>query len=85
MALKIRLKRLGAKRRPFYRVIVIDSRSPRQGRAVEEIGRYSAVVHEEDQIAIQLDRVDYWVSKGAQMTDTVRRLVLRVRRKENEK
>jgi len=77
---KIRLRRMGAKKAPFYRVVVADSRSPRDGRFIEEIGTYNPVVNPAE-IKIDLARVEYWVKNGAQPTDTVRALVRRVKEK----
>ena len=74
MSVKIRLKRMGARKRPAYRVVVMDSRSPRDGRPIEEIGYYSAVLPSKDQVRIAKDRVEYWMRNGAQMSDTVKRL-----------
>ena len=71
---KIRLKRMGMKKAPFYRVVVSDSRTPRDGRFIEEIGYYNPV---EDPAVIKFDeeRAKYWLSTGAQPTDTVRGLL----------
>ena len=72
----IRLSRGGAKNRPFYRIVVADSRKPRAGRCLERIGFYNAVAQgAEEKLRIELDRVDHWVSKGAQMSDRVSSLV----------
>jgi len=71
---KIRLRRMGAKKNPFYRVVVADSRSPRDGRFIEEIGTYNPLTSP-SQIDIDLERADYWVKNGAQPTDTVRALL----------
>ena len=79
MAVRIRLKRFGAKRRPFYRIVVMDSRAPREGRAIEEIGHYNAVVHDEKQIYIARERLEYWLARGAQMSRTVSDLARRER------
>ena len=73
MAVKIRLKRMGAKQRPFYRIVVADSRSPRDGRFIEEIGTYNPIV-EPAEIKIDKDSAIKWVNNGAQPTDTVRSL-----------
>jgi len=74
--LKIRLRRMGARNRPFYRVVVSDSRSTPTASAVEEIGVYDP---RQDPPRVELDRarVDYWVGKGAQLSDTVRQIVAR--------
>ncbi|AFV11246.1 30S ribosomal protein S16 [Thermacetogenium phaeum DSM 12270] len=74
MATKIRLKRMGAKKNPSYRVVVADSRSPRDGRFIEEIGYYQPVANPEV-IKIDEERALYWLSRGAQATDTVRALL----------
>lgn len=74
---KIRLKRIGAKKAPFYRVVVSDSRSPRDGRFIEEIGTYNPLV-EPSEIKIDTDRAVEWIKKGAQPTDTVKSLLKRV-------
>ncbi len=71
---KIRLRRVGAKKAPFYRVVVADSRYPRNGRFIEEIGTYNPLV-EPSQINIDGDRAKDWMSKGAQPTDTVKVLL----------
>ena len=71
---KIRLRRLGAKKAPYYRVIVADSRSPRDGRFIEELGTYDPSADGE-KIKLDLERAKYWISNGAQPTDTVRGLL----------
>ena len=71
---KIRLKRQGAKKAPFYRVVVADSRSPRDGRNIEEIGTYDPMSNPA-RISIDLERAKYWIACGAQPTDTVRGLL----------
>ncbi|HHU20400.1 MAG TPA: 30S ribosomal protein S16 [Bacilli bacterium] len=73
MAVKIRLKRMGSKRNPFYRVVVADSRSSRDGRIIEQIGTYNPVV---DPVEVKLDEEKAldWMTKGAQPSDTVRNL-----------
>lgn len=74
MAVKIRLKRLGAKRAPFYRVVVADSRYPRDGRFIEEIGTYNPLTNPSE-IKIDGDKAKKWLSNGAQPTDTVKTLL----------
>lgn len=74
---KIRLKRMGATKRPFYRVVVTDSRSPRDGRFIEQIGKYHPM-EDPSLIEIDGDRALYWLQNGAQPTDQVRNL-LRIR------
>ena len=73
MAVKIRLKRMGQKKAPFYRVVVADARSPRDGRFIEEIGTYNPNV-EPSEIKINAELAQKWLSNGAQPTDTVARL-----------
>ena len=78
MSLKIRMSRHGAKKRPFYRIVVADSHSPRDGRFIERVGFYNPLVAEgQEPLRLQLDRVSHWQSKGAQLSDTVARLVKR--------
>lgn len=74
MAVKIRLRRMGAKKAPFYRVVVADSRYPRDGRFIEEIGIYNPTV-EPPVLKIDNEKVAQWISNGAQPTDTVRALL----------
>lgn len=71
---KIRLRRMGAKKAPYYRIVVADSRSPRDGRFIEELGTYDPMA-ENGKIKVDLERVKYWISNGAQPTDTVRGLL----------
>ncbi|MFP4382536.1 MAG: 30S ribosomal protein S16 [Spirochaetia bacterium] len=75
MSAKIRLKRFGTKKRPYYRIVVIDSRAPRDGRSLEEVGFYHPIEVEENQINLKEDRIREWLDKGARPTDTVRRLL----------
>ena len=77
MAVKIRLRRIGAKKAPYYRVIVADSRSPRDGRFIEELGTYNPLT-EPAEIKIDTERALEWMKKGAQPTDTVKTLLKRV-------
>ena len=74
MAVKIRLKRLGSKKNPFYRVVVADERSPRDGRFIEEIGYYNPLTNPVD-IKIDAEKATKWLSNGAQPTETVRSLL----------
>ena len=76
MAVKIRLKRMGAKRAPFYRVVVADSRYPRDGRFIEEIGTYDPTV-EPAAVKIDMEKANKWIANGAQPTETVRDLLKR--------
>ena len=74
MAVKMRLTRMGAKKAPFYRVIVADSRSPRDGRFIEEIGYYNPLT-EPAEVKIDAELAKKWLANGAQPTDTVRALL----------
>ena len=74
MAVKIRLKRMGAKKTPFYRVVVADSRSPRDGRFIEEIGTYNPLTKDKE-FKVDADKAKKWIANGAQPTDTVRDLL----------
>lgn len=73
MAVKIRLKRMGAKKNPFYRIVVADSRTPRDGRFIEEIGTYDPL-KQPSEVRVDKEKVQQWISNGAQPTDTVDRL-----------
>lgn len=73
MAVRIRLKRFGAKKRPFYRIVVADSRSPRDGRFIDEIGYYNPIAQPVE-IKIDTDKAKKWLSVGAQPSDTVKSL-----------
>ncbi|MBE6051154.1 MAG: 30S ribosomal protein S16 [Clostridium sp.] len=73
MAVKIRLRRMGAKKAPFYRIVVADSRSPRDGRFIEEIGYYNPVVKPVE-VKVNEEKATEWLKKGAQPTDVVKRL-----------
>jgi small subunit ribosomal protein S16 len=75
---KIRLRRMGAKKAPYYRIVVADSRSPRDGRCIEELGTYDPSADSAQKLTVDLERVKYWVSNGAQPTDTVRGLLKKV-------
>ncbi len=74
MAVKIRLRRMGAKKAPFYRVVVADSRYPRDGRFIDQVGTYNPLT---DPVTVELDaeKVTKWIANGAQPTDTVKRLL----------
>ena len=71
---KIRLRRMGAKKAPYYRIVVADSRSPRDGRFIEEIGTYDPL-SESEKLKVDLERAKYWTANGAQPPDTVRGLL----------
>ena len=74
---KIRLRRMGAKKSPFYRIVVADSHFPRDGRFIEEIGTYNPRT-EPSTFTIDKERADYWIKNGAQPTDTVKALLKKV-------
>jgi len=74
VAVKIRLTRMGRHKRPFYRVVVTDSESPRDGRFIEIVGYYNPLP-KTPEVKIKMDRVDYWRSRGAQVSATVRHLL----------
>jgi small subunit ribosomal protein S16 len=80
VAVKIRMKRLGRKHRPFFRICVMDSRSPRDGKAIEEVGFYDPMVRiKKDRVKINMERVDYWLGVGAQPSVNVAALIKKVR------
>jgi small subunit ribosomal protein S16 len=70
MSVKIRMKRIGTKNTPVFRIVVADSRSPRDGKFIEEVGTYQPL-KKGDNFTLKLERVNYWVSKGAQPSETV--------------
>ena len=74
MSVKIRLKRMGSKKRPFYRVVVADSRSPRDGRFIEQVGTYNPVT-EPAQVTLKEESILNWLNNGAQPSDTVKTLL----------
>ena len=78
MAVKIRLARHGAKKRPYYRIVVADSRMPRDGRFIEQVGRYDPIP-DPHLIQVDLDKVDAWIAKGAEPTNAVAHLIEIVR------
>ncbi len=80
MAVKIRLKRMGAKKKPFYRVVVADSRFPRDGRFIEELGTYNPLKAPAE-VNLDMEKVDKWIKNGAQPTDTVRSLINNINKK----
>ena len=77
MSLKIRLTRAGAKKRPYYRIVVADSRSPRDGRFIEKVGAYDPMMGRDDpaRITLETEKVQAWLAKGAQPTDRVHRFL----------
>ena len=74
MAVKIRLRRMGAKKAPFYRVVVADSRSPRDGKCIEEIGYFDPMKNPAE-VKIDAEKAQQWIKNGAQPTDTVKALL----------
>ena len=74
MSVKIRLKRMGSKKRPFYRIVVADSRSPRDGRFIETVGTYNPLT-EPEQETLKEEAIMNWLSNGAQPSDTVRNIL----------
>lgn len=74
MAVKIRLKRMGSKKRPFYRIVVADARAPRDGRIIEQVGTYNPVASEKE-VKIDEELALKWLAQGAQPSDTVRNLL----------
>ena len=74
MSVKIRMRRMGSKRKPFYRIVVADSRMPRDGRFIEEVGYYNPLTNP-DEVKLEEDTIFEWLEKGAQPSDTVRSLL----------
>ena len=74
----LRLKRFGRRHRPFYRLGAMDKRSPRDGVVIEQLGYYDPIAPEDKQLKINVERVEYWLSKGAQPSQTVKSLLKRV-------
>lgn len=80
MAVRIRMKRMGRRHRPFYRVCVMDARKPRDGEAIEEVGFYDPMVRvKSDRVQLKMDRIDYWLSVGAQPSEKVAVLIKKVK------
>ena len=79
MAVKIRLKRIGAKNNPVFRVVVADGRSPRDGKFIEEVGTYQPL-KKGDNFSVNLERATHWISKGAQPSDTVASFLRKIKR-----
>ncbi|MBN2860865.1 MAG: 30S ribosomal protein S16 [Sphaerochaetaceae bacterium] len=75
MSTSIRLKRFGSKKRPYYRLVVIDSRAARDSRSIEEVGYYHPIEAEDKQVVLKEDRIKDWISKGAQVSPTVKKLL----------
>ena len=74
----LRLKRMGRRHRPFYRLNAMDRRAPRDGRVIEELGWYDPLAPEDRQLSLKVDRIDHWLSVGAQPSRTVRSLLRRI-------
>ncbi|MBR5134742.1 MAG: 30S ribosomal protein S16 [Clostridia bacterium] len=74
MAVKIRLRRMGAKKAPFYRIVVADSRYPRDGRCIDEVGYYNPLT-DPVELKVDAEKVQKWIGNGAQPTDTVKSLL----------
>jgi len=72
MSARIRLKKFGTKKRPYYRIVVMDSRSPRDGKTIDELGYYHPIEAEDKQIVFDAGKVKTWIQNGATVTDTVR-------------
>jgi small subunit ribosomal protein S16 len=77
MSVRIRLKRFGTKKKPFYRIVVMDSRTPRDGRVLEEIGLYHPIEKLEKQVSVNEAKVKDWVARGATFSNTVKQLLNR--------
>jgi len=75
MSASIRLKRFGTKKRPYYRIVVIDNKAPRDGKTIEEVGYYHPIEAEDKQIVFDAEKVRAWVDKGARVSDTVRSIL----------
>ena len=75
MSASIRLKRFGTKKRPYYRIVVIDKKAPRDGRTIEEVGYYHPIEAEDKQIVFDPEKVRAWLDKGAVVSDTVRSIL----------
>mgnify|MGYP001221892549 CR=1 FL=1 len=74
MSVRIRLKRFGKKKKPIYRIVVMDQKNPRDGKTIEDIGQYNPTQHP-IVVTVKEERIKYWISVGAQPTDTVKRLL----------
>jgi small subunit ribosomal protein S16 len=74
MSARIRLKKFGTKKRPYYRIVVMDTRAPRDGKTIEELGYYHPIEAEDKQILFDTDKAKAWLEKGVTVSDTVRRI-----------
>jgi small subunit ribosomal protein S16 len=77
MSARIRLKKFGTKKRPYYRIVVMDKRAPRDGMTIEELGYYHPIEAEDKQIVFNTERIKAWLANGATVSDTVRRILNR--------
>ncbi|MDR0497028.1 MAG: 30S ribosomal protein S16 [Treponema sp.] len=75
MGARIRLKKFGTKKRPYYRIVVMDNRAPRDGKTIEELGYYHPIEAEDKQIVFNAEKVRTWIQKGATVSDTVRNIL----------
>jgi small subunit ribosomal protein S16 len=75
MSARIRLKKFGTKKRPYYRIVVMDNRAPRDGKTIEELGYYHPIEAEDKQILFDADKVKAWLQNGATVSDTVRKIL----------
>lgn len=80
MAVAIRMRQEGTKNRPFFRIVVTDSRSPRDGRFIETIGTYEPLQEGEDNYKVNLEKAEDWIAKGAQPSDTVKSILKKARK-----
>lgn len=81
MSVRIRMKRMGRKHRPFYRICIMDQRKARDGKAIEEVGFYDTSVADKSQrVSLKMDRIDYWLSVGAQPSEKVNALIKKVKK-----
>ncbi|HID15355.1 MAG TPA: 30S ribosomal protein S16 [Candidatus Atribacteria bacterium] len=79
MSVKIRLTRMGAKKRPFYRIVAVDSRAPRDGKYLDLIGYYDPIGASPEEIKINEEKLRYWIDKGAHLSDTAKNLLKRAK------
>jgi small subunit ribosomal protein S16 len=85
VAVRIRMKMLGRKHRPYFRIVAIDSRQPRDGRIIEELGSYDPMIKNTDErVRLKLDRVDYWTGVGALPSENVAILIKKYRKKSQQ-
>jgi small subunit ribosomal protein S16 len=75
MSARIRLKKFGTKKRPYYRIVVMDSRAPRDGKTIDELGLYHPIEAEDKQIVFNAEKIKTWIQNGATATDTVRNIL----------